>query len=73
MNEIAMWLGYGVMVLGGLLLILAAIGFVSALICEKVGSLYRALQSHYGLKVLRDTLSQLRAEGRIRQKECGDG
>lgn len=73
MDEIAMWLGYGVMVLGGLIVVLLAIAFCSALICEKTGSLYKSLHFQYDLKVLQETLRQLRAEGKIRRKEVDRG
>lgn len=71
MDEIAMWLGYGVMVLGGLLVVLLAAVLCSALINEKIGSLYKSLQFHYDLKVLQETLRHLRAEGKIRRKGRG--
>ncbi len=73
MNEIAMWLGYGVMALGGLFVVLLAIGLCSALINEKIRSLYKSLQFHHDLKVLQDALRQLRADGKVRGNEVDRG
>lgn len=68
LESIALWFGYGSMIVGGLLLIavmLFVIGTVLAVIANKS---LRALIRIYDIKTLRATMRQLEAEGKVSVK-----
>jgi len=73
MNEIAQWIGYGVMVSGALAL-LAVVLFVLSYICVRsVNKWIKAMMYAYDLNTLRKTMRQLEAEGKVRRKDVGNG
>jgi len=68
MNEIAQWIGYGVMVcsaVGVVALILFALSYVCVTIVNKW---IKAMMRAYDLNTLRKTMRQLEAEGKVRKK-----
>ena len=68
LDSIALWLGYGVMLVGGLTLVAGLLffgGLTMAIIANK--SLV-ALVRVYDMKTLRATMRQLEAEGKVRKK-----
>lgn len=68
MNNIAQWLGYGVMVAGGALII-AAILFFTALACVTFSNkMAKAVRAGWDLKTLRDHMRLLEAEGKVSKK-----
>ncbi|MBM6442380.1 hypothetical protein JQF37_01900 [Pseudomonas sp. MIL9] len=68
MNDIAQWLGYGVMVAGGALII-AAVLFFTALACVTFSNkMAKALRAGWDLKTLRDHMRQLETEGKVSKK-----
>jgi hypothetical protein len=67
MNDIAQWLGYGVMVAGGAIIIAAAL-FFAALACVTFSNkMAKALRAGWDLKTLRDHMRHLEAEGKVRK------
>lgn len=69
MNDIAQWIGYGVMVCAGAGL-LALILFILSYICVRsVNKWIKAMLYAYDLNTLRKTMRQLESEGKVRRKE----
>ncbi len=68
MNEIAQWLGYGVMLCAAVAL-LAIILFVLSYICVRIVNKWiKAMMYAYDLNTLRKTMRQLEAEGKVSRK-----
>lgn len=73
MDDIAMWLGYGVMACAAVGL-LALTLFVLAYICVRsVNKGLKAMIYAYDLNTLRKHMRQLEAEGKVRRKEVDRG
>jgi hypothetical protein len=69
MNEIAQWIGYGVMVAGAIAL-LALVLFVLSYICVRsVNKWIKSMMYSYDLNTLRKTMRQLEAEGKVKRKD----
>ena len=68
MNAIALWLGYGSMIVGGALLIAAMLFVVGCALAAVANKSLRALIRIYDLKTLRTTMRQLEAEGKVSKK-----
>lgn len=72
LDSIASWLGYGVMLVGGITLVLVlvlALLIVAALFLNsKIKLLGKYLQFYWDLKTLRATMRQLEAEGKVSKK-----
>lgn len=67
-DSIALWLGYGVMTIGGAILVVAALFFV-ALACANFSNVIgRNLRAGWDLSTLRDQMRQLEAEGKVKRK-----
>jgi hypothetical protein len=68
-NEIAQWLGYGVMVCAAVG-VLAVILFVLSYSCFVIVSKWvKEMMRAYDLNTLRKTMRQLEAEGKVKRKE----
>lgn len=68
MNDIAMWLGYAVMACAGIGLV-AIILFALAYACVTIVNKWtRAMIRAYDLNILRQTMRQLEAAGKVRKK-----
>ncbi|MFV3402818.1 hypothetical protein ACNFIC_02535 [Pseudomonas sp. NY15463] len=68
MNEIALWLGYGVMACAGMAL-LALLLFALAYTCVVIVNRWiKAMMRAYDLNILRQTMRQLEAEGKVSKK-----
>ncbi|MCO7634078.1 hypothetical protein NJF54_19850 [Pseudomonas guariconensis] len=68
MNDIALWLGYGVMACAGLAL-LALVLFVLSYACVAIVNKWiKAMMRAYDLNILRQTMRQLEAEGKVSKK-----
>ncbi len=67
-DSIALWLGYGVMMVGGGLLVAAMLLAVSLVLSAKVNLIGKYLRFHWDLKTLRTTMRQLEAEGKVSKK-----
>jgi hypothetical protein len=65
MNSIALWLGYGSMIVGGVALIAAMLFVVGCALAAVANKSLRALIRIYDLKTLRTTMRQLEAEGKV--------
>lgn len=71
MNEVAQYLGYGVMVCAAVGL-LAAILFVLSYSCVVIVNRWiKAMMRVYDLNTLRRTMRQLEAEGKVKRKTKG--
>lgn len=68
MNAIALWLGYGSMIVGGVLLIAAMLFVVGCALAAVANKSLRALIRIYDLKTLRATMRQLEADGKVSKK-----
>jgi len=68
MNAIALWLGYGSMIVGGALLIAAVLFVVGCALAAVANKSLRALIRIYDLKTLRATMRQLEADGKVSKK-----
>lgn len=64
-DSIAMWLGYGVMLVGGATLVLGMLVVAGLTINAKIGLIGKYLKFHHDLKTLRATMRQLEAEGKV--------
>lgn len=68
LDSIALWLGYGVMLVGGTTLVLALLIVAALLLNSKIKLLGKYLQFYWDLKTLRSTMRQLEAEGKVSKK-----
>ncbi|SDT52347.1 hypothetical protein [Pseudomonas prosekii] len=71
LNTIALWLGYGSMIVGGLLVIASMLFVVGGALAAIANKSLRALIRIYDLKTLRATMRQLEAEGKVSKKTGG--
>lgn len=69
MNEIAQWLGYGVMICAGTALIALVLFLLSYICVRSVNKWIKAMMYAYDLNTLRKTMRQLGSEGKVRRKE----
>ena len=67
-DSIALWLGYGVILAGGLFLLSAILFIVCSAIDTIANKSLNALIRIYDLKTLRETMRQLEAEGKVSKK-----
>lgn len=65
LESIALWLGYGSMLVGGALLVLLMLIVVAVVLNAKINLLGKYLQFYWDLKTLRATMRQLEAEGKV--------
>lgn len=70
MNDLAMWLGYAVMVCAGAALVSIVLFALSYVCVRSVNKLIKATLYAYDLTVLRKTMRQLEAEGKVRKMEA---
>ncbi|HGA2318082.1 TPA: hypothetical protein ACIRVE_002648 [Pseudomonas putida] len=69
MNEIAQWLGYGVMICAGSALVALVLFTLSYSCVVIVNKWIKAMMRAYDLNTLRKTMRQLESEGKVRRKE----
>lgn len=67
-DAIALWLGYGVMLVGGALALLLMLIVVALVLNAKINLLGKYLRFHWDLKTLREAMRQLEAEGKVSKK-----
>lgn len=67
-SSIALWLGYGSMIVGAVLLITSMLFVVGCALAAVANKSLRALIRIYDLKTLRATMRQLEAEGKVSKK-----
>ena len=68
MNEIAQWIGYGVMVCSAVGVV-ALILFVLSYVCVTIVNKWiKAMMRAYDLNTLRQTMRKLEAEGKVSKK-----
>ena len=73
-DAIALWLGYGVMLAGGAVMVLLMLIVVALVLNSKINLLGKYLRFHWDLNTLRSTMRQLEAEGKvIRKSEVKNG
>ena len=73
-DSIALWLGYGVMLAGGALMVLLMLIVVALVLNAKINLLGKYLRFLWDLNTLRSTMRQLEAEGKvIRKSEVKNG
>ena len=65
LDSIALWLGYGLMITGGIVLIAAMLFVIGTVLAVIANKSLRALIRIYDLKTLRATRRQLEAEGKV--------
>lgn len=65
LDSIALWLGYGVMIIAGATTVLVMLVVAGLAIGAKIGLIGKYLKFHHDLKTLRATLAQLEAEGKV--------
>ena len=68
LDSIALWLGYGVMLVGGALLVAAMLLAISLVLSAKVNLIGTYLRFHWDLKTLRNTMRTLEAGGKVSKK-----
>lgn len=74
LESIALWLGYGVMLAGGALMVLLMLIVVAFVLNAKINLLGKYLRFLWDLNTLRSTMRQLEAEGKvIRKSEVKNG
>ena len=74
LESIALWLGYGVMLAGGALMVLLMLIVVALVLNAKINLLGKYLRFLWDLNTLRSTMRQLEAEGKvIRKSEVKNG
>lgn len=67
-DSIALWLGYGVMLVGGLFVFSAMLFVVGTALAVIANKSLKALMRIYDMKTLRSTMRQLEAEGKVSKK-----
>ncbi|WP_426248223.1 hypothetical protein [Pseudomonas sp. TWR3-1-1] len=67
-DSIALWLGYGVMLAGGALMVLLMLIVVALVLNAKINLLGKYLRFLWDLNTLRSTMRQLEAEGKVSKK-----
>lgn len=67
-DAIALWLGYGVMLAGGAVMVLLMLIVVALVLNSKINLLGKYLRFLWDLNTLRSTMRQLEAEGRVSKK-----
>lgn len=68
MNDLALWLGYAVMACAGTALV-ALVLFVLSYACVAIVNKWiKAMMRAYDLNILRKTMRQLEAEGKVSKK-----
>lgn len=73
-DAIALWLGYGVMLAGGAVMVLLMLIVVALVLNAKINLLGKYLRFHWDLNTLRSAMRQLEAEGKvIRKSEVKNG
>lgn len=68
LDSIALWLGYGSMIVGAVLLITSTLFVGGCALAAVANKSLRALIRIYDLKILRATMRQLEAEGKVSKK-----
>ncbi|WP_350575215.1 hypothetical protein [Pseudomonas sp. HY2-MNA-CIBAN-0224] len=68
LDSIALWLGYGVMLVGGAVVVLALLIVAALLLNAKITLLGKYLRFYWDLKTLRATMRRLEAEGKVSKK-----
>ena len=68
LDSIALWLGFGVMLVGGALTLLLMLIAIALVLNAKINLLGKYLRFHWDLKTLRSTMRQLEAEGKVSKK-----
>ncbi|MGE8323984.1 MAG: hypothetical protein ACN6OX_12995 [Pseudomonas sp.] len=68
MNDLAMWLGYAVMACAGTSLVAMALFALSYACVTIVNKWIKAMMRAYDLNILRKTMRQLEAEGKVSKK-----
>ncbi|MCQ1992497.1 hypothetical protein NNX13_21990 [Pseudomonas sp. Eb3] len=68
MNDLAMWLGYAVMACAGTALVAVVLFGLSYLCVTIVNKWIKAMMRAYDLNILRKTMRQLEAEGKVSKK-----
>lgn len=68
LNSIALWLGYGSMIVGSVLLIASILFVAGCALAAIANKSLRALICIYDIKTLRATMRQLEAEGKVSKK-----
>ena len=68
LESIALWLGYGVMLVGGALLVAAMLLAIILVLSAKINLIGKYLRFHWDLKTLRNTMRRLEAEGKVSKK-----
>jgi len=68
LNAIALWLGYGVMLVGGALLVAAMLFVAGCALAALANKSLQALIRIYDLKTLRATMRQLETDGKVSKK-----
>jgi len=71
--SIALWLGYGSMIVGAGLLIASMLFVVGCALAAIANKSLNALIRIYDLKTLRATMRQLEAEGKVHRQEVDHG
>lgn len=67
-DSIALWLGFGVMLVGGALTLLLMLIAIALVLNAKINLLGKYLRFHWDLRTLRSTMRQLEAEGKVSKK-----
>ena len=67
-DSIALWLGFGVMLVGGALTLLLMLIAIALVLNAKINLLGKYLRFHWDLKTLREAMRQLEAEGKVSKK-----
>ena len=67
-DSIALWLGFGVMLVGGALMLLLMLIATALALNAKINLLGKYLRFLWDLNTLRSTMRQLEAEGKVSKK-----
>lgn len=68
LDSIALWLGYGSMIVGGILLVLSALICAAVALGSLIGVTAKNLRNGWDLRTLRKTMRQLEAEGKVSKR-----
>lgn len=68
MDQMAMWIGYCSMLIGGLVVVIALLSLVSILLNSSIGLMGKYLLFRWDLETVKKVMRDLEAEGKIQPR-----
>lgn len=68
MDQVAMWIGYCAMLIGGLVVVIALLSLVAILLNSSIGPMGKYLLFRWDLETVKKVMRDLEAEGKIQPR-----